>query len=122
MKTSKPSPCLSKKTRNRTVNLMVCNLNSKKNVYHLNKWEISADQQLCNCSLGLGQLSLISMEAFLKIEEDVILSTVSIEKKEFLETGPTAFEIRFAVLLRGKRAFTQHRRDSTLKPVITIWV
>lgn len=62
------------------------------------------------------------METFLKIEEDVVLSTVNIEKKEFLETGHAVFEIRLAMLFRGQHAFTQRKRDSTLKPVITVWV
>lgn len=52
------------------------------------------------------------METFLKIEED-ILSSVSIEKKEFLETGCTILEIRLAMLFRDRRAFThcRHRDD-----------
>lgn len=55
------------------------------------------------------------MEAFLKIEEDVILRTVSTEKKEFLEIGFMVIEIRLAMLFSGKHAFTQCRKDRTLE-------
>lgn len=63
-------------------------------MHYLNKLENSSVLQLCNCCH-----SPISVEVFLKFEEDVILSTANIEKKGFFETGSTVFEIRLAVLV-----------------------